>query len=125
MSPQRPRRPIPGDDVLLTPREAAEILGCTVSTIAVWARAGKLEAHRTPGGHRRYRSADVRKALDDAQRPKTETEENRARIQDALRLYDEGWSIRQVARQFECSYGAMRRLLLRNGRLRTRTGPRP
>jgi hypothetical protein len=42
--------------------------------------------------------------------------------EDAARLYDEGWSIRQVASRFECSYGAMRRILARRTALRDRGG---
>lgn len=39
---------------------------------------------------------------------------------DAVRLCNEGWSIRQVARRFERSYGAMRRILARHATLRER-----
>jgi len=39
---------------------------------------------------------------------------------DAARLYDQGWSIRQVAAKFDCSYGTMRRILRKNGNLRSR-----
>jgi excisionase family DNA binding protein len=42
------------DDDLLTPREVAEMFGVRTTTIARWAREGKLTALHTPGGHRRY-----------------------------------------------------------------------
>jgi excisionase family DNA binding protein len=45
---------------LLTPRQAAELLGVNTNTLARWVRAGMLPAVTTPGGHRRYRRADVR-----------------------------------------------------------------
>jgi transposase len=37
---------------------------------------------------------------------------------DAVRLYRQGWSIRQVAQRFGCDYGVMRRILLRHSALR-------
>ncbi|MGI5230886.1 helix-turn-helix domain-containing protein [Actinoallomurus sp. CA-142502] len=39
---------------------------------------------------------------------------------DAVRLYEQGWSIRRVAEEFGVSYGAMRRLLMNNTELRSR-----
>lgn len=44
---------------LMTPAEAAAILHVDANTLARWANEGKLTAVRTPGGHRRYLSADV------------------------------------------------------------------
>jgi excisionase family DNA binding protein len=44
---------------LLRPQEAAQVLGVTAHTLAVWARAGVLASVRLPGGTRRYRSEDV------------------------------------------------------------------
>jgi excisionase family DNA binding protein len=55
---------------LLTPREAAEILGVRVATVGLWARTGALKpAMLTPGGHRRYERADVEALRDATQRP--------------------------------------------------------
>jgi transposase len=42
--------------------------------------------------------------------------------EDAARLYDQGWSIRQVADRFDCGYGVMRRILRKQVELRTRGG---
>jgi excisionase family DNA binding protein len=39
--------------------EAAELLGVHPSTVRNWADEGKLPVQRTPGGHRRFRRADV------------------------------------------------------------------
>lgn len=47
------------NDGLLTPAEVAAILFVDPKTVTRWARAGKLEAIRTPGGHRRYQRSDV------------------------------------------------------------------
>jgi excisionase family DNA binding protein len=52
------------DDDLLTPREVAAVFGVGTTTIARWARAGRLEALLTPGGHRRYSRSAVRALLD-------------------------------------------------------------
>lgn len=111
-SPQAP------DNLLLTPREVAEIFGVRTTTIARWVRAGKLAAQQTPGGHRRYRRADVQ-ALLDAQTVSDPSQ--KASLEDAARLYQQGWSIRQVAERFDCSYGAMRRILQSNTTLRNRS----
>jgi excisionase family DNA binding protein len=46
-------------DELLTPAEVAAILFVDPKTVTRWARAGKLDAIRTPGGHRRYLRSDV------------------------------------------------------------------
>lgn len=38
--------------------------------------------------------------------------------EDAARLYDQGWSIRQVGTKFGYDYGAMRRILRKHTTLR-------
>lgn len=43
--------------------EAAQSLGVHPSTIRSWADQGTLPAHRTPGGHRRFRKQDVEMQL--------------------------------------------------------------
>jgi hypothetical protein len=72
----------------------------------------------TPGGHRRYRSADIRAFLQSTTTPK-DTDQEQLEV-DAVRLYHQGWSIRQVADKFDYSYGAMRRILLKRTMLRRR-----
>jgi excisionase family DNA binding protein len=101
------------DDRLLTPREAAELFGVRTTTIARWSRDGRLAAFLTPGGHRRYRLSDVRALL--AATEPAETEPDRQAAEDAVRLYEQGWSVRQVAEKFDSDYSTMRRLLKRNG----------
>ena len=56
------------DDVLLTPSEVAAMFRVNPKTVTRWARAGKISAIRTLGGHRRYRASEVH-ALLDAQNP--------------------------------------------------------
>lgn len=109
------------DDELLRPREVAEIFGVRPTTIARWAREGKLTPLRTPGGHRRYTRSGIRALLTDDAEP--DTDERRI-AEDAARLYGQGWSIRQVADRFDCGYGAMRRILRTQVNLRTRGGRR-
>jgi excisionase family DNA binding protein len=53
----------PQIEQLLTPMEAANMFRVTPNTVARWARAGKLNAIRTLGGHRRFREADIRALL--------------------------------------------------------------
>jgi excisionase family DNA binding protein len=40
-------------------RQAAELLGVHPATVRNWADRGELPARRTPGGHRRFRRADL------------------------------------------------------------------
>ncbi|MEV7974077.1 BldC family transcriptional regulator [Cellulomonas sp. NPDC089187] len=48
---------------LMTPAEVAAVFGVQAKTVAAWARAGRLDAVRTLGGHRRYRRSDVEQLL--------------------------------------------------------------
>ncbi len=50
---------IPDAEVLLTPREVAELFGVDPKTVTSWATAGKLTSIRTLGGHRRFRKSEV------------------------------------------------------------------
>lgn len=43
----------------LTSGQVADIFGVTAVTVAEWADTGKLRSFKTPGGHRRFRQADV------------------------------------------------------------------
>ncbi|GAA4509150.1 hypothetical protein GCM10023191_069940 [Actinoallomurus oryzae] len=52
------------DEPLLCPREVAEPFGVRTTAITRWAREGRLAPVFTPGGHRRYHPADIRKILD-------------------------------------------------------------
>jgi hypothetical protein len=109
----------PSNNDLLRPREAAGIFGVRPTTIARWAREGKLMPFRTPGGHRRYSLRDIRRLLSTEAGP---SEEEGSWELDAARLYNQGWSIRQVAEKFDCTYGVMRRILSKRTTLRSRGG---
>lgn len=49
----------------LTLKEASEFLGVHFTTLRSWADKGEIQVFRTPGGHRRFSSADLRRFLDD------------------------------------------------------------
>src|SRR3569833_2405217 len=48
---------------LLTPAEVASMIRVDPKTVTRWAKAGKLSAIRTLGGHRSYRDSEVRALL--------------------------------------------------------------
>ena len=52
-----------GQEILLTPSEVATLFRVDPKTVTRWAKAGKLTAIRTLGGHRRYRSSEVNALL--------------------------------------------------------------
>jgi excisionase family DNA binding protein len=107
------------DDDLLRPGEAATMFGIRVVTLARWAREGRLTVVLTPGAHRRYRRTDLERALGIPGRSSASSKEL---AEDAVRLYEQGWSIRQVAQKFDLNYGAARRLLRARTTLRDRGG---
>ncbi|HLF41130.1 MAG TPA: BldC family transcriptional regulator [Acidimicrobiia bacterium] len=49
---------------LLTPGEVALLFKVNPKTVTRWARAGKITAIRTLGGHRRFREDEIRASLD-------------------------------------------------------------
>ncbi|MGH3935236.1 MAG: BldC family transcriptional regulator [Pseudonocardiaceae bacterium] len=48
---------------LLTPGEVAALFRVDPKTVTRWASAGRIGSIRTPGGHRRFREAEVRALL--------------------------------------------------------------
>lgn len=51
-------------DALLTPSEVAALFRVNPKTVTRWARSGKLHAIRTLGGHRRFKSSEIRACLE-------------------------------------------------------------
>ncbi len=51
------------DNELLTPGEVAVMFRVNPKTVTRWARAGKISAVRTLGGHRRFRASEIRRFL--------------------------------------------------------------
>ena len=56
--------PMPEREELLTPSEVAAMFRVNPKTVTRWARAGKISAIRTLGGHRRFRASEIRALLD-------------------------------------------------------------
>ena len=52
-------------EALLTPSEIAALFRVNPKTVTRWARAGKLTAIRTLGGHRRFRVSEIRRCLEE------------------------------------------------------------
>jgi excisionase family DNA binding protein len=48
---------------LLTPGEVATLFRVDPKTVTRWAASGRISSIRTPGGHRRFREAEVRELL--------------------------------------------------------------
>jgi excisionase family DNA binding protein len=54
----------PEDGPWIGMRRACEILGVNQSTLRAWTDGGRVPVFLTPGGHRRYREADLRALLE-------------------------------------------------------------
>jgi excisionase family DNA binding protein len=54
---------VSGQENLLTPAEVAALFRVDPKTVTRWAKAGKLSAIRTLGGHRRYKESEVKSLL--------------------------------------------------------------
>jgi len=52
-----------GAGALLTPSEVATLFRVDPKTVTRWAKAGKISAIRTLGGHRRFHEDEVRQLL--------------------------------------------------------------
>ena len=63
------------DPELMTPAEVAALFRVDPKTVTKWARKGKLTCIRTLGGHRRYKTADIRALLATAQVPEQPADE--------------------------------------------------
>lgn len=48
-------------DTLMTPAEVGALFRVSPKTVTRWARAGKITAVRTLGGHRRFRAEEIQR----------------------------------------------------------------
>ncbi|QHN05189.1 helix-turn-helix domain-containing protein [Granulicella sp. WH15] len=80
---------------MLTPREAARLLGISYPTIKQWILTGKLKSVQTPGGHHRIAEADLKPFLArDAAKPAAESRERYRRISGRNQIVGKVVSIR-------------------------------
>ena len=107
------------DDTLLKPAEVARLLGVRPAVLARWSREGRITPVYTPGAHRRYSRSQLISILSESSESSDEPEW----IDDAILLYRQGRSIRQIAAKLDSRYGVVRHHLKRHLTLRNRGGP--
>lgn len=56
---------MPEENKLLKPAEVADMFRVDPKTVSRWAQAGRISSVRTPGGHRRFREAEVLALLEE------------------------------------------------------------
>jgi len=72
---------MPNSTPLLTPREAATLLGISYPTIKQWILSGKLKSVQTPGGHHRIAEVTLKPFLaKDKQKPAEESRERYRKV---------------------------------------------
>ena len=82
-------------DSMLTPREAAHMLGISYATIKQWILTGKLKTIKTPGGHHRIAESALKPFLaKDSARPQAESRSRYRRISGRNQLAGKVVSIR-------------------------------
>jgi len=80
---------------LLTPREAARMLGISYPTIKQWILSGKLPTAVTPGGHHRIEQTALKPFLaKDKSKPTTESRERFRRVSGRNQLVGKIVSVR-------------------------------
>ena len=80
---------------LLTPREAARLIGVSYPTIKQWILTGKLKTSRTPGGHHRIAEAALKPYINrDKLKPAAESRERYRRVSGRNQLAGKVVSIR-------------------------------
>jgi molybdopterin-binding protein len=80
---------------MLTPREAARLLGVSYATIKQWILSGKLKTVQTPGGHHRLTETALRPFLQkDKMKPAVESRQRYRRVSGRNQLVGKVVSIR-------------------------------
>jgi molybdopterin-binding protein len=80
---------------MLTPREAARLLGVSYATVKQWILSGKLKTIQTPGGHHRLPESTLRPFLmKDKMKPAPESRERYRRVSGRNQLAGKVVSIR-------------------------------
>jgi two-component system alkaline phosphatase synthesis response regulator PhoP len=106
-SNSRGRRPSGAQPEWLTLGQAAKYLGVAQSTMRKWSDVGRVSAFYTPGGHRRYKRADLDGFLDRSGRGGAPTsagplvlivdDDERLREYIRVNLEAEGYVVREAA----------------------------
>ncbi len=80
---------------MLTPREAARLVGVSYPTIKQWILSGKLKTVQTPGGHHRVAEKALKPLLaKDSAKPATESRERFRRVSGRNQLAGKVVSLR-------------------------------
>ena len=83
------------DNPMLTPREAARLLGVSYATIKQWILNGKLKTVQTPGGHHRLSEATLKPFLQrDKMKPAMESRQRFRRVSGRNQLTGKVVSLR-------------------------------
>jgi molybdopterin-binding protein len=86
---------MPNPAPILTPREAARLLGISYPTIKQWILTGKLKTQTTPGGHHRIAESSLKPFLaKDSLKPPAESRERYRRVSGRNQLVGKVVSIR-------------------------------
>ena len=80
---------------MLTPREAARLIGISYPTIKQWILSGKLKTVQTPGGHHRLTEASLKPFISkDKTKPAAESRERYRRVSGRNQLTGKVVSVR-------------------------------
>ena len=80
---------------MLTPREAARLIGISYPTIKHWILTGKLKTSQTPGGHHRIAEATLKPYINqDNEKPAAESRERYRRVSGRNQLAGKVVSVR-------------------------------
>ena len=83
------------NDEMLTPREAARMIGISYPTIKQWILSGKLKTARTPGGHHRVAQSTLKPFVaKDETKPEAESRERFRRVSGRNQLAGKVVSLR-------------------------------
>jgi molybdopterin-binding protein len=86
---------MPEPNHMLTPREAARLLGISYPTIKQWILTGKLKTQTTPGGHHRIAESALKPYLaKDSAKPAAESRERFRRVSGRNQLVGKVVSVR-------------------------------
>jgi molybdopterin-binding protein len=86
---------MPTSSPMLTPREAARMIGISYPTIKQWILNGKLKTIQTPGGHHRITEASLKPFIaKDKAKPPAESRERYRRVSGRNQLIGKVVSVR-------------------------------